>query len=170
MKNKVEAPLPNATKFFMTTNGRAALQAEFEELKHEERPEIVKTVTWAAGNGDRSENADYQYGKRRLRQIDSRLEWITKRIAKAYVVDPERVTSEKVRFAATVTIVDEEDKQITYTIVGIDEVDVGKGRISWQSPLARALLDKGVDDWVSYKTPKGVQERQIIEIEYKKIA
>lgn len=145
------------------------LQQEFKELRFKERPEIVRIVQWAAGNGDRSENGDYQYGKKRLREIDRRIEYLSKRFDNLEVVDPLIINDSKVRFGATVTIENEEGEQRTYSIVGIDETDAAKGKISWVSPLGKALLKCSEGDFVEYQTPKGQQGVEIIRIEYKEI-
>lgn len=143
-------------KNYITPVGFQKLKDEYSQLLNVERPKIVETVAWAASNGDRSENADYHYGKKRLREIDSRLRFLMKRIENAEVVDP-KVTkvSDKVLFGATVTIVNEEDEEATYQIVGEDEFDVKSGKISWKSPLAKALLGKKLDDEVPVRKPSG---------------
>jgi transcription elongation factor GreB len=156
-------------KNYMTPAGAAALRKEFEHLKFKERPEVVKVVEWAAGNGDRSENGDYLYGKRRLREIDKRLGYLSKRLENLLVVDPREINSDQVRFGATVTIRDEDDRERVYAIVGIDEADAGNGKVSWVSPLAQALLKNRVGDSVQVRAPKGVQEIEIVAIEYKEV-
>lgn len=153
-------------KNYMTPAGALKLQIELRKLKFEERPSVVDTVAWAAGNGDRSENADYTYGKKRLRQIDRRIEFLVRRLESAEVIDPTTVEPGVVRFGATVTIRDEEDRQRRYSIVGIDEVDVTKGRISWASPLANALMRHKEGDIVVFNSPKGEQEVELVKIEY----
>ncbi|WKZ57245.1 MAG: transcription elongation factor GreB [Bdellovibrionota bacterium] len=158
-------PLPGG-KNYITPGGLEKLQAEFSQLKFRERPEVTKVVQWAAGNGDRSENGDYLYGKKRLREIDKRLRYLAKRIESAEVIDPARVRSEQVMFGATVTIRDEDDREKSYTIVGVDEIDVAHGRISWMSPLACALMKARQGDWVTFRSPKGVQQLEVIKIEY----
>lgn len=133
----------------------------------EDRPQVVKTVAWAASNGDRSENADYIYGKRRLRQIDGRIRWLTKRIEAAQIVDPkEHVNTGKVVFGATVTIEDEDGELKTYQIVGEDEIDTAKMKISWKSPIAKALLNKKLGDEIEIRRPKGESYVEIREIQY----
>src|SRR5437868_20142 len=128
-------------KNYITPGGLARLRAEYHQLMHVERPKIVEVVAWAASNGDRSENADYQYGKRRLREIDKRVHFLTKRIEDAEIVDPVLLKAEKiVRFSATVTIANEDGDEIIYQIVGEDEFDAKNGKISWKSPVAKALL------------------------------
>jgi transcription elongation factor GreB len=154
-------------KNYITPTGLQRLKDEYAELFHKERPKVVETVAWAASNGDRSENADYQYGKRRLREIDRRLKFLKDRLEAVEVVDPSKVQSEKVLFGATVTIEDENGKQATYQIVGEDELDPKAGKISWKSPVARALLGKKVDDEVTIQKPAGPEEVIVVGIEYK---
>lgn len=165
-----EAPpsyLPAGTKNYMTVRGHAALRAEFEQLVKSERPAMVQVVSWAAGNGDRSENGDYIYGKKRLREIDRRIRFLTKRLESAVVIDPAAQTRcDQVFFAATVTVGDAEGALATYQIVGIDEANVAEGRISWISPLARALLKTREGDAVKFASPGGVRELEIVEIRY----
>ncbi len=157
-------------KNYMTPEGFKKLQDELQHLKQVERPKVCEVVTWAAGNGDRSENADYQYGKRRLREIDRRTRYLTKRIDSAEIVEYTKNTADQVFFGATVTIRDEDDSLKTYSIVGVDEIDLDRGRISWVSPLANALFKAKVGDWVTFKTPKGVREVEIVEVSYKSLA
>jgi len=157
-------------KNYITPLGWQVLHEEFLRLKNTERPEVTKIVSWAAGNGDRSENGDYTYGKKRLREIDKRLRYLAKRIESAEVIDPEKIASEEVKFGATVTIINEENIEKTYHIVGIDESEPQKCKISWQSPLAASLMKKKEGDWVTLRTPSGVQELEIVKIEYKKIS
>lgn len=149
-------------KNYITPEGVAKLKAEYHELMHGERPKVVEVVTWAAGNGDRSENADYQYGKKRLREIDKRVRFLTKRIENAEVVDPKQITSKNVVFGAKVTISNEDGKEITYQIVGEDEFNIQLGKISWKSPVAKALLGKKVGDEVVINKPSG-EEYVVIE-------
>lgn len=153
-------------KNYVTTAGFKVLQEEFKLLKTKERPEVVKIVEWAAGNGDRSENGDYLYGKRKLREIDRRLGYLAKQLDRAEVVDPTNVNSKQVKFGATVTIRDEDDNEKTWSIVGVDEAEVAKKKISWLSPLANALLNSKVGDLVQFRSPKGVQEVEIVKLEY----
>jgi len=162
-----EARLPAGTKNYMTRRGHAALRVEFEHLVKVERPEIVQVVSWAAGNGDRSENGDYIYGKKRLREIDRRIRFLSKRLETAVVVDPaEQQARDQVFFAATVTVCDAEGSEVTYQIVGIDEANATEGRISWISPLARALLKAREGDTVRFDSPGGVRELDIVEVRY----
>jgi len=155
-------------KNYITPEGFAALQAEFHQLYKIERPEVVRTVSWAAGNGDRSENGDYIYGKRRLRQIDSRCRHLMRRMDLAEVVDSSQQQGlEKVFFGAWVTIYNlSDDSEHTYRIVGKDEIEPTKGYISWICPLAKAMLGKTVGDTIRVETPKGEEAFEIIEIRY----
>lgn len=155
-------------KNYITPEGLAALQAEFHQLYKVERPEVVRTVSWAAGNGDRSENGDYIYGKRRLRQIDSRCRHLMKRMDLAEVVDSSQQQHlQKVFFGAWVTLFNlQDDSEHTYRIVGKDEIEPTKGYISWISPLAKAMLGKSVGDAVRVVTPKGEEEFEVIDIHY----
>lgn len=163
-----DAPaVPAGSKNYITPEGLARLKAERHKLWTEDRPEIVRVVEWAAGNGDRSENGDYIYGKKRLREIDRRLRFLDKRLAHAEPVDPARQTRrDQVFFGATVTYVREDDTEETVTIVGIDETDTGPGRISWISPVARALLKGRIGDTVSVRTPTGTEMLEILQIRY----
>ena len=145
------------------------LRAELRKLRYEERPEVTKTVAWAAGNGDRSENGDYLYGKKRLREIDKRMRFLAKRLEAAEVVDPLAINAEYVQFGATVKIRFEDDSERTYSIVGVDEVDVAKGRISWMSPLAKALLKAKEGDFVTFNSPKGQQDIEVLSVVYKEL-
>lgn len=151
---------------YITPTGLKKIQDELHQLLHVERPEVVRVVSWAAGNGDRSENADYQYGKRRLREIDRRVHFLTTRLDHIEVIDPSQVVSDVVQFGATITIVDEEGKKSTYQIVGADEIDTAGGRISWMSPMAKALLGKRVGDTAIVKRPAGEREVEILAIVY----
>ena len=156
-------------KNYITPKGFARLQAEYNQLKRKERPEIVDVVAWAAGNGDRSENGDYIYGKKRLREIDRWLRFLSKQLNSAEVVDPTTIRSNTVVFGATVSIEDEEGVQKTYAIVGVEESEPSEGKISWRSPLAQALLKKTAGDFVSYKTPQGERDVEILSVEYREI-
>lgn len=160
--------LPPGTRNYMTRRGHRLLREEFEHLVKVERPNLVQVVSWAAGNGDRSENGDYIYGKKRLREIDRRLRFLTKRLDSAVVVDPaEQENVDQVFFGATVTICDDEGVEACYQIVGIDEADVGAGMISWISPLARALMKAREGDLVRFQSPLGWREIEILEILYR---
>ena len=155
-----------STPNYITPEGFEALRAEYKELFHNERPKLVETVAWAAGNGDRSENGDYIYGKKRLREIDRRLRFLGQRIDKAQVVDPKSLQSDKVVFGATVTLAEEDGTEKTYMIVGEDEIDLKRGRISWKSPVARALLNKKVGDEVLIRKPSGDSYVEILNIAF----
>lgn len=142
---------------------------ELEQLLRIERPEVTKLVQWAASNGDRSENADYLYGKKRLREIDRRVRFLTQRLDASLVVDPVKSSSEKVQFGATLEVSDEEGIIKTYSIVGVDEVDTAKGRISWQSPIGKSLIGKEVGNEVLVKIPAGEVTLEIVKITYQPI-
>jgi transcription elongation factor GreB len=160
--------LPAGSKNYMTPAGHARMQAELSQLVRSERPEVVSIVSWAAGNGDRSENGDYIYGKKRLREIDRRIRFLTKRLENALVVDPlDQDNTDVVYFSASVTLLDESGNEASYSIVGLDETDPARGRISWISPLARALLKARIGGSVRFPAPGGVRELEIINIEYK---
>ena len=163
-----DAPsLPAGVKNYVTPAGHRRLQEELRRLVREERPQVVETVAWAAGNGDRSENGDYIYGKKRLREIDRRIRFLAKRLENAEIVDPARQTRrDQVFFGATVTYADPRGGERTVTIVGIDEADLGRGLVSWISPIARALLKAHEGDRVALRTPSGVEEIEVVEIRY----
>ncbi|WP_135080163.1 transcription elongation factor GreB [Terasakiella sp. SH-1] len=153
---------------YITPAGLQVLKDEKHELWSVERPRVVKVVSWAAGNGDRSENADYQYGKKRLREIDRRVRFLTKRIEAAVVVKPEEQTNrDQIFFGATVVYENEREEKVCVRIVGEDEVDSTQGLISWVSPVARALNKARVGDLVTVRTPKGEEELEVLEISYK---
>jgi transcription elongation factor GreB len=153
-------------KFYMTPEGRDRLKAEFEAVRSE-RHRVVEIVSWAAGNGDRSENADYKEGKRRLREIDRRLRFLTNRLAHAEIVDPAAQTQrDRVFFGATVTYANERYEEITVTIVGVDEADMGAGKISIGSPVALALLRARRGDEVIVRTPRGPEVLEIVAVSY----
>ena len=160
--------LPAGSKNYMTRRGYDALRVELDQLVRFERPKLVETVAWAAGNGDRSENGDYIYGKKRLREIDRRIRFLIKRIESAEVVDPERQQGlEQVFFGATVSFCDlETEDEQTWQIVGVDEADAAQGRISWISPLARAVLKARVGDVVRFQSPAGMREIEITDVQY----
>ncbi len=163
-------PLPAGLKNYITPAGFKRLKDEALQLLDKERPELVKVIHWAASNGDRSENADYIYGKRRLREIDRRIRFLTKRMDAAVVVDPAaREASDQVFFGATVTVMDEGGAEKTYSIVGIDETDISLGRISWISPLARALIKAHEGETITVKTPGGDERLEIVQVEYRAI-
>lgn len=165
---EVDASIPGG-KNYITPAGAERLRAELKKLRYEERPEVTKTVAWAAGNGDRSENGDYLYGKKRLREIDKRMRFLAKRLEAAEVVDPLAINVEYVQFGATVSLRFEDDSEKTYSIVGVDEVEVNRGRISWMSPLARALLKAKAGDYVTFHSPKGEQEVEVLAVVYKEL-
>jgi transcription elongation factor GreB len=160
--------LPPGTPFYMTPGGADALRAELRRLWEEERPKVVEVVSWAASLGDRSENADYQYGKRRLRQIDGRVRFLRKRLERVQVVDPAvQAKRDQVFFGATVTYERVSDgAEVTITIVGVDEADAEAGRISWVAPVARALLGTRVGDTRKLRTPAGMDEIEVVAIDY----
>ena len=166
---EIEDDTPKGTKNYITPAGFARLHAEFDDLIKVQRPETVKIVSWAAALGDRSENADYLYGKKRLREIDKRIRFLTKRIGFAEVIDPAQQPHEKIYFGATVQVCDKAGEDHTYTIVGMDEVDLSRGRISWIAPLAKALLGKQEGDFVTVQTPIGAQELEILEVRYEAV-
>lgn len=161
------APLPAGVKNYITPEGLRRLQDEFKQLKQVERPKVVEIVSWAAGNGDRSENGDYLYGKKRLREIDKRMRFLTKRLEIAEVVDPSlQKNRAQVFFGATVTYVDSQDRERTIRIVGVDEVRHEQGEVSWLSPVARALLKARVGDSVEVRTPTGLEPIEVVLINY----
>jgi transcription elongation factor GreB len=152
---------------YITPAGYAALRAEYEQLFATERPALVETISWAAGNGDRSENGDYIYGRKRLREIDRRLGWLAKRMKAARVVDPARQEDRgRAWFGATITIADEDDHERVLTLVGDDETDAGAGRIGWNAPLARALRGAAVGDVRRVELPAGAREYEVIALSY----
>lgn len=162
--------LPPGSKNYITPGGHARLKDELEHLVKRERPHVVEIVAWAASNGDRSENGDYIYGKRRLREIDRRIRFLTKRLDIAEVVDPLcQGDNDQVFFGARVTIADADGQENTYTIVGVDEADVMRGRISWISPLARALIKNRKGDSIRFQSPVGIREIDILEVLYEQI-
>ncbi len=158
--------VPAGSKNYMTPAGNAKLRAELRNLLDVVRPEVTATVQWAASLGDRSENADYIYGKRRLREIDRRIRFLTKRLESAEIVDPAEQSSDQVRFGATVTVRYESGEERTFSIVGIDETEIKRGRISWISPIGRALLNSRVGDLISFRSPKGEEELEILSLKY----
>jgi transcription elongation factor GreB len=159
------APAIPDGKNYITPEGYARLKAELKQLAEAERPAVVKTVAWAASLGDRSENADYLYGKRRLREIDRRIRFLIKRLEAAQVVNAKGRDSDQVFFGATVRIkMKNEEKEIR--IVGVDEVDASRGRVSWVSPIARALLKARAGDSVTLRTPSGDEKLDILEVKY----
>ena len=167
-------PLPSGAQNYMTPGGFARLNSELEQLVKKERPELVAVVAWAASNGDRSENGDYIYGKKRLREIDRRIRFLIQRLDLAKVVDPlarrDDDHAEQIFFGATVTVCNQEGVERTVSIVGIDEIDTARGYISWISPMARALLKAREGDTVTLRTPGGVEELEVVRIRYQPLA
>ncbi|WP_454005798.1 transcription elongation factor GreB [Alcaligenes sp. Marseille-Q7550] len=159
--------LPAGTKNYMTVQGYRRLRAELMQLMNKERPDVVQIVSWAASNGDRSENGDYLYGKKRLREIDRRIRFLTKRLEIAEVVDPGlQPNRDQVFFGATVLYSDSQGEEFRVTIVGVDEAEPLQGRISWISPVARALIKAREGDTVVLRTPGGKKELDILEVIY----
>ncbi len=154
-------------KNYITPQGAEKIKEELRQLRDVERPKLVETVAWAASNGDRSENADYIYGKRRLREIDRRVRFLSKRLEMAEIIDPAKQKSERVLFGATVTVEDQEGQSRVYSIVGADETNASKGWISWLSPIGKALLQAKIQDVVIVHTPKGELELTVVDIQYK---
>lgn len=157
------------SKNYITPGGYARLKEELMQLLDHERPEVVKTVAWAAANGDRSENADYIYGKRRLREIDRRIRFLSQRLDAAEVVNPADRDSDQVFFGATVTVSDAAGNETTHTIVGVDESDPALSFVSWVSPIAKALMKSRVGDLITVSTPSGDAELEVLNIEYKNV-
>jgi transcription elongation factor GreB len=152
---------------YITPDGYRRLREEYQQLFGDERPKLVETISWAAGNGDRSENGDYIYGRKKLREIDRRIGWLSKRMKAAQVVDPAAQPDRaKVFFGAIVTLVDEEDRERVVTLVGEDETDAGNGRIAWTSPIARAIRGAAVGDVRRVTLPAGERELEIVAIAY----
>lgn len=159
--------LPAGVRNLITPEGHADLQAELRQLTAVERPKVVEVVSWAAGNGDRSENGDYIYGKKRLREIDRRIRFLMKRLDTAEVVDSSRQKGlDQVFFGATVTYVDSRGEERTVRIIGVDEARSEHGEVSWISPIARALHKARVGDVVRLQTPRGIEEIEVLEIVY----
>jgi transcription elongation factor GreB len=172
-EQEILSPLPAGARNYMTPGGFARLRAELERLVQKDRPELVAVVSWAAGNGDRSENGDYIYGKKRLREIDRRIRFLIRRLDIAEVVDPTARRDEggdQVFFGATVTIATAKGERRTISIVGVDEIDTERGYVSWVSPVARALIKAREGDCVTLHTPGGVDELEILEVRYVPLA
>ena len=164
------SPIPAGAKNYMTPHGWRRMRDELSHLVKVDRPEVTNVVSWAARNGDRSENADYQYGKKRLREIDRRIRYLTKRLENAEVVDPAtREETDQVFFAATVSYCNASGEEMTVRIVGLDETDHARGYISWISPVARALIKAREGDSVALVTPGGREEIDILEVRYEEI-
>ena len=163
-------PLPPGLKNYITPAGYQRLKDELDQLWKVERPVLVQTITWAASNGDRSENGDYIYGKKRLREIDRRIRFLAKRLENSVVVNPaQRQNCYQVFFGATVIVSRQDGGESTYSIVGVDEADAGRGLISWVSPLARALLKARAGDVVKLQLPGGFEECEVVEVVYRTI-
>jgi transcription elongation factor GreB len=164
---EVAEPSPSGVKNYITPAGLQRMQDELRQLRRVERPRVVETVSWAAGNGDRSENGDYIYGKRRLREIDRRIRFLLKRLEIAEVVDPtQQKNHDQVFFGATVTYINQRDEECRIRIVGIDEASVERGEVSWISPIARALLKARIGDAVEMRTPSGPETIEVLAIDY----
>jgi transcription elongation factor GreB len=168
------SPLPAGARNYMTPGGFARLKSELEQLVQKERPALVATVAWAASNGDRSENGDYIYGKKRLREIDRRIRFLIRRLDAAEVVDPlarrDDDAADQVFFGATVTVADTRGGERTISIVGVDEIDTARGYVSWVSPIARALLKAREGDTVQLRTPGGIEELDVVVVRYQPLA
>jgi transcription elongation factor GreB len=167
---ELDAAAPQVEKNYITPAGYRRLREELAELWDVERPKVVETIAWAASNGDRSENADYIYGKRRLREIDRRVRFLSKRIDSAEVVDNAGRDDDRAFFGATVAYRDRAGAERVVTIVGIDEVDPARGRVSWISPIARAVLKAREGDVVTLRTPAGAEEIEVLEVRYDRTA
>jgi transcription elongation factor GreB len=162
-----ELKVPVGSKNYMTPGGHRRMREELYHLVHKERPELTQLINWAASNGDRSENGDYLYGKRRLREIDRRIRFLTKRLENAEVVDPEsREATDQIFFSATVSYAREDGREETVSIVGVDETNLSRNHVSWTSPVARALLKAREGDVVALRTPAGIEELEILEVRY----
>lgn len=167
--DELELPQIEGVRNYITPGGYVRLKQELVQLLNVERPEVVRTVSWAASNGDRSENGDYIYGKKRLREIDRRIRFLTKRLDIAEVVDPAtREATEQIFFGATVLYANASGVENRITIVGIDEVDAARGYVSWISPIAGALLKAHIGDQVSLRTPAGMETLEILDVDYAK--
>lgn len=163
---EAEVAWPGDFKNYITPGGLKRLADERVHLWKVERPKLVDTIAWAASNGDRSENGDYIYGKRKLREIDRRIRFLSQRLESAVVVESAGKNHDKVYFGATVTVADENGEERTVSIVGVDEIDLRRGRVSWVSPIATALLKGSVGQVVTLRTPRGSEELEIVEIRY----
>jgi len=170
-ENRSNNQLPTGGKNYITPGGHARLMGEFLWLMNKERPEVTAIVSWAAGNGDRSENGDYIYGKKRLREIDKRIHFLTKRLDTAEIIDPTAPREDKMQifFGATVTFSNQRGKKKTVSIVGVDEIDTTKGYISWISPMARALIKTRQGDIVNLHSPGGTKKIKVLEVKYRTI-
>jgi len=161
-----DTAVPGGFTNYITPAGHKRLNDELARLWQVDRPKLVETIAWAASNGDRSENGDYIYGKRKLREIDRRIRFLSKRLDNAVVVDNAGKADDRVYFGATVTVADEAGGERTVSIVGVDELDPSRGRVSWISPIATAVLKASVGDVVTMQTPRGPEELEIIAIRY----
>jgi len=163
--------LPSGPKNYITPQGHKRLMDEFLWLMNRERPQVTATVSWAAANGDRSENADYIYGKKRLREIDRRIRFLTRRLDMAEIIDPSMPREDETRifFGATVTYANQKGEEKTVSIVGVNEIDTTRGYISWISPLARTLIKAREGDVVTLHAPGGTEELEILEVRYQAI-
>lgn len=153
-------------KNYMTPAGAKKMQDEYRELRYKKRLDVTRAVSAAAANGDRSENADYHYNKKKLREIDKRLAYLSKRIENLEVIDPLQQSGEEVRFGATVETEDEDGTRRTYSIVGVDELDLSKGRVSWRSPIGAALMRAKTGDFVTFQAPAGERNLEIIAVRW----
>ena len=166
---EAEIEQPAGVKNYITPAGYKRLKDEFSELWEKERPKLVETIAWAAGNGDRSENGDYLYGKKRLREVDRRIRFLSKRLEHAQVVENRNRDPSQIFFGATVIVADAEGQEKTISIVGVDEVDTARGRVSWISPIAKALIKAREGDTVMVRTPNGPQPLDVLEIRYEEL-
>jgi len=171
--NEEESELPSLVvpggKNYITPQGLQRMRDELNRLLDVDRPEVVKVVSWAASNGDRSENGDYLYGKKKLREIDKRIRFLSKRMEIAEVVNPLDKKGDTVLFGATVDLLDEDGKRRRYSIVGVDETDISNGRISWISPIGKALLQTRKGDAITVRTPRGDEELEILDVRYEEL-
>jgi transcription elongation factor GreB len=161
-----DGAIPGGFTNYITPAGQKRLNDELSHLWKADRPKLVETIAWAASNGDRSENGDYIYGKRKLREIDRRIRFLSKRLDSAVVVDNSGKEHERVYFGATVTYVNESGDRQTVSIVGVDEIDPARGRVSWISPIGTALLKASLGDVVTLRTPRGAEEIEILDVRY----
>ena len=167
MRRKTNPPPSGETTHYMTPLGHQTLSDELYFLLHDERPKIVEIVSWAAGNGDRSENGDYIYNKKRLREIDRRVRYLTKKLENTVVIDPkDQQNLDRVYFGATVTYAREDDSEVTVKLVNVDEADFDQGKINWLSPVGKALMKAEEGDVVKVRTDKGIEEIEVVEISY----
>ena len=164
-------PLPSGSRNYITPDGHARLMNEFLWLMNKERPQVTATVSWAAANGDRSENGDYIYGKKRLREIDRRIRFLTRRLDMAEIIDPAAPREDEARifFGATVRFANQSGEEKTVSIVGVDEIDLARGYISWVSPVARALIKACEGDVVTLHAPAGIEELEVLEVRYQPV-